>query len=111
MSIRAFPWLLAACLAVIGGQSAQCEPPTPKNMKVGQGSKRPASQQPTAEVIDKLIRQLGSRKFSERKEATKRLLSIGEPCLPALRKAAAASKDVEVQLRARQLVRKIDGIV
>jgi WD40 repeat protein len=44
-----------------------------------------------------LIRQLGSDDFAEREEAAKKLVELGEPALPALRKASADHPDVEVR--------------
>jgi RNA polymerase sigma factor (sigma-70 family) len=60
------------------------------------------------EKIDQLIRQLGSSKFADRAAASKSLAEIGEPALPALRRAAAANVDLETQRRAENLVRNIE---
>jgi PDZ domain len=61
----------------------------------------PASSTPR-EVIDKLIKQLGSTRFEQREAAMKKLMKIGE-ALPALRQAAQSS-DAEVRTRARQIL-------
>ena len=58
----------------------------------------------TAEEIAKLIKQLGSPKFTEREAACQRLEKIGLPALANLRQAAE-SKDLEVRRRARELLR------
>jgi hypothetical protein len=70
----------------------------------------PAPPAATDADIERLIRQLGSDEFAEREEATRGLEAVGEPALPALRKAAAAG-DAEVRLRASALVRKLGGAV
>src|SRR5262249_54371427 len=51
--------------------------------------------------------QLGSKKFSDRREAARSLLAIGAPALDALRKAARAD-DPEVRRQARDLIRQIE---
>ena len=66
-----------------------------------------ADKEPAAEDIDRLIRQLGSDKFSDREAASKRLTDIGEPALDQLRKAADAT-DVEVRRRVRDLLKVIE---
>jgi hypothetical protein len=58
--------------------------------------------------IDKLIQQLGSRKFAERARARLDLDKIGEPALSALQKAAK-SEDAEVRRVAGDLVKGIEG--
>jgi formylglycine-generating enzyme required for sulfatase activity len=54
-----------------------------------------------------LIEQLGDRKFARREEASKKLEEAGEKALPALRKAAVNSRDLEIRRRAREVVRRI----
>lgn len=58
--------------------------------------------------IDRLIRQLGSDRFTERQKASKALEAVGEPALEALRKAAKDS-DAEVRRRANELVHTIEA--
>ena len=53
--------------------------------------------------IEKLIKELGSPRFTEREAATKRLEEIGEAALFPLKKAAE-SDDVELRRRAQDLV-------
>jgi WD40 repeat protein len=53
--------------------------------------------------IARLIKQLGSDDFQVREVATKRLAELGEPALPALRRAST-SDDAEVRFRAAQII-------
>jgi uncharacterized protein (TIGR03067 family) len=64
---------------------------------------------PTAPAeVGRLVKQLGSEKFSEREAATKRLEEIGEAALGPLRAAAAQRDDPEVSLRAKGLLVAIE---
>jgi hypothetical protein len=56
--------------------------------------------------VEKLIRDLGSRRFRERESASDRLLLIGEPALARIEKALA-SNDPEVRSRAGYLKTQI----
>src|SRR3954453_24249902 len=58
---------------------------------------------PTPAEIRRLVTQLGSDQFAEREAASRRLEAIGEPALPALRKATA-NQDPEVRRRAGQVI-------
>src|SRR6516225_3253123 len=58
---------------------------------------------PDNTAVVRLVEKLGSTVFQEREEATKRLDALGEYALPQLRKAAG-SDDLEVRLRARNLL-------
>jgi hypothetical protein len=60
-----------------------------------------------ANRIAGLIKQLGDNRYASREAASKGLEAIGQQALPALRKAAAASKDAEIRRRARMLVHTI----
>lgn len=62
---------------------------------------------PDAEMISRLIEQLGARRFADREAAGRELVAIGEPAMPALRHAFAKSDDPEVRLRAKATMRKI----
>jgi hypothetical protein len=53
--------------------------------------------------IDRLIRQLGSDRFSEREAASKALAALGTAARPALTRAAKV-RDAEVRARARRLL-------
>jgi HEAT repeat protein len=56
--------------------------------------------------VDELVRQLGSKKFSEREAAGRALEKLGEAALPALQKAAQGA-DPEVRRRAAALIETI----
>ena len=60
-----------------------------------------------AAFLAPLIERLGSPRFAEREEATRRLRAIGEPALEMLRHAAATYGDPEVSRRAERLVADI----
>lgn len=60
-----------------------------------------------SERTESLIRQLGDPSFARRESASRELKAVGEPALTGLRKALAASRDFEVRLRARQIIRGI----
>src|SRR5262245_45034999 len=62
--------------------------------------------EPDPDRVDRLIRQLGSDRFKEREAAAKALEELGEPALPALKRAATDSPDVEVRRRAEALLKK-----
>jgi WD40 repeat protein len=83
---NAIPWLAGAALALVG---------------LAPGAEDQGR-------VDRLVRQLGSPRFEEREEASKALERLGEPALPALRKAASESSDAEVRRRARFLVQALD---
>jgi HEAT repeat protein len=57
--------------------------------------------------LEKLIRQLGSGEFSEREEASKKLVALGLTVPPRLRQARA-DKDPEVARRARECVEALE---
>ncbi len=58
--------------------------------------------------LEALVQLLASEQFEERERATKELKAIGEPALPALRKATLDA-DVEVSLRARDCIAAIEA--
>ncbi len=57
--------------------------------------------------IGGLIKQLGDPKYVRREAASRGLEALGQPALPALRQAAADSKDAEIRRRAWLLARAI----
>jgi uncharacterized protein (TIGR03067 family) len=57
--------------------------------------------------IARLIKQLGDDRFATREAASRELVAIGKPALPALRRAAASSDDPEMRRRAEQIVRDV----
>src|SRR5260370_3030473 len=63
----------------------------------------------TAQEIAQLIRQLESKKFRERQEASRALEAAGDGALDALRQAAEKSDDPEVRFRARRLIERIES--
>ena len=65
------------------------------------------AESPSPKQIDQLILQLGSDDFEAREAASKELKDMGEPALPALRKAVQ-SGDAESRRRAQELVRAIE---
>jgi len=67
-----------------------------------------AAPMPREEVaIGEAVRQLGDESYAARESATRLLWSLGEKALPELREAAA-SRDPEAAIRARDLLRKIE---
>ena len=68
-----------------------------------------AARETEAGRIARLIGQLGDDVYAKREAASQELEAIGEPALAALRKAAAASDDVEIRVRAEKIVRSISG--
>jgi WD40 repeat protein len=69
----------------------------------------PARIDPARDVeIARLIDQLGAETFEERQQATRWLEAIGQPALPALRRAAE-SADPEVRRRAADVIRAIEN--
>jgi hypothetical protein len=64
--------------------------------------------EPAADRVDRLVKQLGHPEFAKREAATKELDAIGEPALDALRKAAT-DQDAEVRQRAERVLRAVTG--
>src|SRR5205823_6578585 len=58
-------------------------------------------------VAERLVRQLGGRKYSEREAAARQLEALGEPALPALRRAISTA-ELEVRRRAESLIVRIE---
>jgi hypothetical protein len=83
----------ATVLVLVGGVAALPEKQTQSNQ------------------VSQLIKQLGDDEFAKREAASHALAKVGEPALAALRKAAAASEDAEVRLRARRLIARIENAV
>jgi hypothetical protein len=59
------------------------------------------------EVTARLVRQLGSRRYSEREAAARQLETLGAPALAALRRAVSTA-DLEVRRRAEVLIVRIE---
>ncbi len=62
---------------------------------------------PEPHRIADLIKQLGDDDFAKREAASKALESIGKPAVRALRKAEAASDDLEIRWRAKGIIHAI----
>lgn len=57
--------------------------------------------------LDRLVKELGSKDFSERENASKVLAGIGAPALPVLKVADEKASDAETRERAGRLIAKI----
>jgi RNA polymerase sigma factor (sigma-70 family) len=89
------------------GERPQPEAPPPPAGPRQEAKAPPAT--PVAEAeIERLIKQLGSEKFTEREAATTALEKIGEPAYDALRRAADAGDDVEIRRRAERIMGVIE---
>jgi hypothetical protein len=65
-----------------------------------------AAEETKAEAANHLVLQLGSARFAQREAAARALEALGPAAFPALRRAAQ-SPELEIRLRAANLVRKI----
>ncbi len=91
--MRVYAVLAAVAVLILTAEAA--------NLRAGPGKET------EAERIARLVKQLGDDDFAKREAASKELDGIGEPALPALRKAAASSDDPEIRRRAERIVRDI----
>jgi hypothetical protein len=66
------------------------------------------AEQPSPDLVAKLISQLGDDSFRTRERAAADLAKLGEPILPALRKAASAKVELEVKQRIELVIQQID---
>src|SRR5262249_55675630 len=92
---RALATLTAVALGVMLAAAGPVALPSPAPAQPGKPGE-----------IEHLVEQLGSLKFRDREEASKRLEALGEPAWAALRKAAV-SPDSEVRRRAQRLLQSI----
>jgi len=60
--------------------------------------------EPTADRVARLIKQLGHEEFARREEASKELDAIGEQVFDALQKAATSDGDAEIRSRAQRIL-------
>jgi HEAT repeat protein len=60
-----------------------------------------------APIVARLIEQLGDETFDKREAAQKELVAIGAVALPALRKASAGARDLEIRHRAKKAIAMI----
>lgn len=88
---------LAACLTA---QDPKPQEPTPPP---------PAKAEAAKPDVESLVRDLGNERFRARLDAERALRDLGEAAVPALKKAAEASDDAEVQWRARRVLRQIEA--
>lgn len=86
--------LLAAVLAALAAATLWFPQPTPRK------DDKP-------DRVAELIHQLGHARFARREAAIKELTTVGEPALPALRKAAANDADLEIRRRAKDVIKLI----
>src|SRR5215813_7196576 len=70
-------------------------------------ARRAVADVPDDREIARLVRQLGSDKFKERQEASRRLKEIGAPALDALYQAMSSS-DTELRHRAEAILAVIE---
>jgi hypothetical protein len=59
--------------------------------------------------VARLLTQLNSARFAERRKATSELEKLGESVVPALRQALAEKQPVEVRLRLDQLLKRVEA--
>jgi hypothetical protein len=67
------------------------------------------AEEPSPEVVAKLIAQLGAAQFRSRQQASDELVKLGRPVLPALQEAAAANAELEVRRRLELVVIRIEA--
>src|SRR5262245_18645691 len=65
------------------------------------------AEQPSPEAVAKLIAQLGAEQFRTRQQASEELTKLGEPVLPALRRALTPKTELEVKRRIELIVIRI----
>jgi uncharacterized protein (TIGR03067 family) len=70
-----------------------------------------AGKETAAARVARLVAQLGADRFAQREAASKELEAVGEPALPALRKAAASSDNLEVRRRAERIIQALAWVV
>ncbi len=108
--------VLIACLSGTGGEPAKTT--NPDKLLLEQGDLktdansllsylRAHSSEDDLKRIDALIPQLGHKDFAQRQDASKRLVAVGPPALPALRKAAK-DEDKEIARRATECVTAVE---
>jgi hypothetical protein len=96
------------CLIFSLNPSAKSDQPAEKGKDVPNKNEPVRAKPLDAELINKLIQELGSSRFPVRDAASKQLEAIGEPALDTLRKAAKSSPDIETQRRIEKLVDRLE---
>jgi hypothetical protein len=66
-------------------------------------------EQPPPLAVAKLIARLGDAEFRSRQDASDKLVQLGDPVLPALRKAVTTNTEVEVKRRIELVVTRIEN--
>src|SRR5262245_50869429 len=64
---------------------------------------------PDPPEIERLIEQLGSSRFSQRRAAGRAILQIGQGTMQALRRAASNNKDAEIRSQATALIHELEN--
>jgi tetratricopeptide (TPR) repeat protein len=108
MSLCTQSLFLTMCLISSLNGSASSDQPAEKGKESPNKNEPARAKPPDAELVNKLIQQLGSSRYPEREAARKQLEAIGEPALDALRKAAKSSPDIETRRRVEQLVDRLE---
>lgn len=102
IDLRALLLATSATVVVqLPGQEPSGSQPGPEVPRVEAGAAKPAE-------VGALIRQLGAESYRLRVEAERKLRELGAAAVPALQDATQLD-DVEVQWRARRLLRQIEG--
>ena len=102
IDLRALLLATSATVVVhLPGQEPSGSQPGPEVPRVEAGAAKPAE-------VGALIRQLGAESYRQRVEAERKLRELGAAAVPALQDATKQD-DVEVQWRARRLLRQIEG--
>lgn len=96
--------LLAASAAVV----VQLPGQEPSEGHPGAEPPKAQASAPSSAEVGALIRQLGADSYRQRVEAERKLRELGAAAVPALQDATKQD-DVEVQWRARRLLRQIEG--
>jgi hypothetical protein len=96
------------CLIFSLNPSAKSDQPAEKGKDVPNKNEPVRAKPLDAELINKLIQDLGSSRFPVRDAASKQLEAIGEPALDTLRKAAKSSPDIETRRRIEKLVDRLE---
>jgi hypothetical protein len=107
------PMFLAAMALPFAAQDPAPAPAAPKaeatrqaTRQATQGEKLTADEEQQAR---RLLEQLGSPDFEERRNASRQLEAMGRKVLPLVEKAVAGAEDTEVRWQARRLLRRLQG--
>lgn len=99
------PWVAIAIPVLRGSWGEPPKPPAgSKEEIVIPGFKVPEKKEELDKLIQELVKELGDDDPDKRESAEKKLKVIGEPAVPAVKKAAR-SKDEEVKCRAKEVLK------